>query len=189
MSEWKESLVLNLLLAAGLFLASLVLGARVSTAASVDVFSELNELIAFVSELGPLGLFLFILLNNAIKTLVVIVFGVFLGLLPLLFISVNGLIIGALVSELKSVVGYGVIAASLAPHGIIEVPILLLTTALGFAAGWESVRWLIRRRSSVRSQLWRGVKVYLKWILPGLVVAAAIEVFITPLIISLAGGK
>jgi stage II sporulation protein M len=76
----------------------------------------------------------------------------------------------------------------LAPHGIIEVPLIVLATALGFTVGRESLRWLTGRKSLVRLQLRQGLKTYFKWILLGLLVAAAIEVFITPLIVGLAGG-
>ncbi|HEX77627.1 MAG TPA: hypothetical protein G4O03_04360 [Dehalococcoidia bacterium] len=178
----------NFLLATALFSAALALGTRMASGVSADTVEGLNQLLGLMESLGPLVLLLVIFLNNAIKTLGAIVLGIALGLPPLVFIIVNGFVIGVLAAGLKSVAGYGVIVASMAPHGLIEVPILLLATALGFAVGRESLRWLTGRRSLVRSQLRQAIKVYLKWILIGLFVAAAIEVFVTPLFINWAGG-
>lgn len=75
--------------------------------------------------------------------------------------------------------------ASFIPHGVIEIPVVLLATALGFTVGMESARWLARKESRVRLRLSDGLKVYLRWILPGLAIAAIIEVFVTPLVIGL----
>ena len=178
----------NFLLATALFAVSIALGMRVPPELSAEILDELAQLLEPAKALGPLALLLLIFLNNAVKALGVIVLGIVLGLPPLFFISYNGFTIGALVSGLKSVTGWGVIAASLVPHGVIELPLLLLATALGFAVGRESLRWLTRQKSMVRAQLRQGLKLYLKWILVGLFVAAVIEVFATPYIIRLVGG-
>jgi stage II sporulation protein M len=155
---------------------------------SANLLEELSQLLGPLGSLGPLALVMIIFLNNALKALGVIVLGILLGLPPLLFICLNGFIIGVLVSALKPVAGYGVIVAGLAPHGVIEVPVLLISTALGLAVGWESLRWITGRKSQVRRQLRWGLKVYLRWILLALFIAAVIEVFVTPFIVGLAGG-
>jgi stage II sporulation protein M len=104
-----------------------------------------------------------------------------------LFICGNGLILGALISAVEPVKGLGYVVTSLAPHGVIEIPMLLLATSLGFTVGWESLKWLTGRKNLVRSQLSHSLKLYLRWVLPGLAVAAVIEVFITPWIVGLVG--
>ena len=74
---------------------------------------------------------------------------------------------------------------SFVPHGVIEIPVILLATALGLTVGMESARWLIRRERRVKSRLSEGLRVYVRWILPGLAIAAIVEVFVTPLAIGL----
>ncbi len=180
-------MIRNFILAGVLFLVSLVFGTRVAPEISARVLEELVEILQPIATLSPLGLFLVIFLNNSVKTIGAVILGIFFGLPPLFFVCFNGFILGALISELKPVVGYGVIAASILPHGVVEIPIMLLATALGFTVGWESLKWARRRRSAVRIQLRRGLKVYLRWLLPGLAIAAAIEVFATPFIIGLTG--
>jgi len=184
----RATLKRSFLLATLLFALSLALGTQVTSVESAEMLGDLSELIEPIESLSSLVLFLIIFLNNAIKTLGVIVFGASFGLPPFLFVTANGFVIGVLASGLESDAGYGVLIAGLAPHGVIEIPILLLATALGFTAGRESFKWLTGKESMVRSKLRQGLKVYFKWMVGGLFVAAVIEVFVTPHIIRLAGG-
>lgn len=189
----QTSFLPYLLLGTTLFVFSLLIGLNSSPDLSGGALDELVQtlkpIIDFLGAFGPFVLILFIFLNNAIKALVAMVLGIMLGLPTLFFIGSNGFIIGITVAALKSHVGYGIIAASLIPHGIIEIPVLLLTSALGLKIGTESVRFLIGQKSSVKSQLRKSLKIYLKWGLASLFIAAIIEVVITPFIITLAGGK
>lgn len=186
----KNSLWPYVLVLAVLFLISLVVGLRVSPEFASGMLEELKLALKPLTEsFNPIVVLLIIFLNNAIKALGAIVLGILLGLPSLFFVGANGFMVGVIVTALQSTTGYGVIAASLAPHGIIEIPILLLSAALGLKIGWESLRYLIRQKSSVRAQLRQSMKVYLKWILTSLFVAAIIEIFLTPLFILLAGGK
>jgi stage II sporulation protein M len=148
---------------------------------------QLGAVLEPMTSVGKLSivLVLLIFINNAIKALGMVCLGILLGLPPLLFIGLNGFIVGGLGSALESAKGWTYVMASFVPHGIIEIPVILLAAALGFTVGMESLKWLARRESRVKSQLSDSLKVYLKWILPGLAVAAIIEGFVTPLLIGL----
>jgi stage II sporulation protein M len=147
-------------------------------------FGVVLEPLASTGNLSIL-LFLIIFINNAIKALGLVFLGILLGLPPLFFIGLNGFILGGFGSALESVNGWRYVIASFVPHGVIEIPVILLATALGLTVGMESLKWLVRRESRVKLQLSDCLKVYLRWILPGLAVAAIIEVFVTPLLIGL----
>lgn len=176
----------SLLLALGIFAAALALGMQVPSSTSAEVLEQLGEVLGPVEDVGPLGLLAIILANNLGKALLVILLSVLLGIPPLAFILINGAVLGVVVSGIAAEKGYLYTIAGLAPHGIIEVPLILLTSAIGLRVGAESLKWLTGRQSQVRSQWRRGLMAYLKLILPGLVVAALIETFITPLVIRLA---
>lgn len=186
---FRKRLKPYLLIATVLFVALFISGFSSDLESASAALEDLEQLFEPLGNLGPFVLFLIILLNNTIKALGAIVMGIALGIPPFVFIVFNGFIIGAIVSVLGSAVGYGVIAASLVPHGIIEIPVLLLSTALGLSVGLESIKFLIGRKSLVRAQLRYGLKIYLKWILASLLIAAIIEVFVTPYFIVLAGGE
>jgi stage II sporulation protein M len=186
----KKPFIWSLILATGIFFVSLVSGKLFGQTTVEEVmrqFGAVLEPLASTDRLSIL-LVLVIFINNAIKALAIVFLGILLGVLPLLFVGVNGFVLGGLGAALESVGGWGYVMASFVPHGIIEIPVILLATALGLVVGMESFKWLARRESRVKSQLSDCLKVYVKWILPGLGIAAIIEVFATPLVIGLANG-
>jgi stage II sporulation protein M len=183
----QKVLIRNLILAASIFFVSLLLGTLIGRNTVEGLMGQLGAILEPLALTGKLTmlLFLIIFINNAIKALGIIFLGILLGLPPLLFIVLNGFILGGLGSVLESVHGWRYVMASFVPHGVIEIPVILLAAALGFTVGMESLKWLVRRESQVKLQLSNGLKVYVRWILPGLAVAAIIEVLVTPLLIGL----
>jgi stage II sporulation protein M len=183
----QKVLVRNLVLATSTFLVSLVLGTLIGRNTAEGLMRQFGVVLEPLASTGnpSILLFLIIFINNAIKALGLVFLGILLGLPPLLFIGLNGFILGGFGSALESVNGWRYVIASFVPHGVIEIPVILLATALGLTVGIESLKWLVRRESRVRLQLSDCFKVYLRWILPGLAIAAIIEVFVTPLLIGL----
>ena len=183
----QKVLIRNLILATSIFFASLVVGTLIGQNTVEELLREFGAVLEPLASMGNLSILLVLILfiNNAIKALGLIFLGILLGLPPLLFIGLNGFILGGLGSALESIGGWRYVMASFVPHGVIEIPVILLATALGFTLGMESLKWLLRRESRVKLQLSDCLKVYLRWILPGLAVAAIIEVFVTPLLIGL----
>ena len=183
----QKVLIRNLILAASIFFVSIVLGTFIGRNTVEGLMRQLGTVLEPLALTGKLTilLFLIIFINNAIKALGIIFLGILLGLPPLLFIVLNGFILGGLGSVLESVNGWRYVMASFVPHGVIEIPVILLASALGFTVGMESLKWLLRRESRVKLQLSDGLKVYVRWILHGLAIAAIIEVLVTPLLIGL----
>jgi stage II sporulation protein M len=184
----QKELIRNLILATIVFCASLVVGTLIGQNLVEGLLSELGAILGHLATGSlPLLLLLVIFINNAIKALAIIFLGILLGLPSILFIGLNAFILGGLGSALESINGWRYALASFVAHGVIEIPVILLATALSLTIGVESARWLARRESRVKSWLSDGLRVYVRLILPGLAIAAVIEVFVTPLLIGLVG--
>jgi stage II sporulation protein M len=183
----QKVLIRNLILATSIFFVSLVLGTLIGQNTVEGLMRQVGAILEPLAPTGNLSILflLMIFINNGIKALGLVLLGILLGVPPLLIIGLNGFILGGLGSALESVNGWRYVIASFVPHGVIEIPVILLATALGLTVGMESLKWLLRRESRVKLQLSDCLKVYLRWILPGLAVAAIIEVFVTPLLIGL----
>ncbi|MBH5320755.1 stage II sporulation protein M [Paenibacillus sp. GSMTC-2017] len=86
-----------------------------------------------------LTMMIVIFLNNAIKSILIMYLGAFFGLLPLLFLAVNGMIIGYLLQRISETPGshtvLEVIFKGLLPHGIIEIPAIIIACAYGMKFG------------------------------------------------------
>ncbi len=185
----NKTLISAFILSSVLFTVSLILGLLVPPEATSEIFQELDQVLEPLRTESQVLLAVFIFVNNAVKALGVFLLGTLLGIPSLIFICANGLIIGVLVSGVKSIMGSTFVIASLVPHGVVEIPIILLATALGFMMGWESLKRLLGRKSEVKLKLIRGFKIYMRWVLPGLFIAAIIEAFLTPWIYYLWQGR
>jgi stage II sporulation protein M len=127
-----------------------------------------------------------IFLNNSLKTLLVIVSGPLLGLAPIIFLVVNGAILGAVIPAAVESKGLWAALMTIVPHGIFELPAIFVGTSIGMALGVHPLRRLVGKAdTTLLSALGHGLRVFVRVILPLLLLAAAIEVFVTPLIAGL----
>ena len=145
-----------------------------------------NELTGFVKlfrGLPKLHLVGAIFLNNALKSLIVIVLGAFFGLLPIVFLVVNGAAIGIAVIVSSHARGVWQSILVLLPHGVLELPAVLLATSIGLMLGSHLVRRIFGRTATpLGHELGHALKFFLTVIVPILIVAAVVEVFITPVL-------
>ena len=159
-------------------------GASMGEPASEGTIEQLRQILGWIVDLPPISMALFIFANNAIKCLLIIPLGAVLGLVPLLFILVNGAMLGLIAFGVEGTKGVAFVLASLLPHGVLEIPALLMSSAIGLRMGYAGFRRL-RGLGSLRQELGKGLKVYVRWMLPVLFLAAIVETFVTPAVASL----
>jgi stage II sporulation protein M len=124
-----------------------------------------------------------IFFNNSLKTLIVILLGPLLGLAPVLFLVVNGAILGAVMPVAAESRGLWPSLMTILPHGVLELPAILLGTSIGLRLGTQTWRHFAgTAEQSLMSELATGLKIYFYVIVPLLLAAAAIEVYVTPLL-------
>lgn len=174
-----------------LFLLSAAIG-YVVPAASPEVtntlLSGLQSKAESLSGQSPLMMMLGIFSNNATGSLMALLFGLIAGLFPLFFVVSNGLVIGImlelLVTKLGAAGGATVFAAGILPHGIFELPAVLISTAIGLKLGYAALRSLLKGEGKVAAELKNGLLIFLFWIVPILFLAAFIETFVTGAILA-----
>lgn len=82
---------------------------------------------------------LVIFFNNAIKAVLVMYFGALLGILPIIFLAVNGMVLGYMMQ--LNAEKYGVMQTvelmikGILPHGWIEIPAIIIACAYGIRFG------------------------------------------------------
>ena len=131
--------------------------------------------------LPPLQLAGAIFFNNAIKTLLVIALGVLFGVATIFFLVVNGAALG--IVFYLSVHSRGWLSSLLVivPHGVLELPAVLLGASIGLLLGRHSIHRLIgKAHTSFGSELARALAFFMVVIVPLLILAALVEAFITP---------
>jgi stage II sporulation protein M len=191
---YKRSLGTSLATVVAIFILALFLG-FVAVSANAEAGTALmnflrNEIFADVGEGGGLMLFIKIFLNNLEACVLLFLGGASLGLVTLLIISLNGMVIGGVIGIVGTERGLPFMAAAIIPHGIFEIPAFIIAGALGLSlahALWDE----FKGSGDVASAGVNLARTFLRIVLPLVLIAAAIEVFVTPLVISLilAGGS
>jgi len=125
-----------------------------------------------------------IFLNNSVKTLAAILLGLAVGIVPALFLIVNGVVLGVVFVLSSYSRGIWPSLLSIVPHGILELSAVFLGTAVGLLLGNVVLKRILRKSDAqLRPALSRALRFYAIVILPMLLVAAMIEAFITTVII------
>lgn len=182
-----------MLSAAALFIAAIALGRINADGLQRLLLSQIEGLQGVVQNLQQsdnvtLSFFTFIFLNNAIKSVLVILLGAFFGLIPLIFLLINGMVLGfvVMVSHEQGENITELIFKGLLPHGILELPAIVIACAYGMKFGGLVIGSLFSLGAGKRERLaarWEhGMKQMLGaafWIVILLFVAAAIESTIT----------
>ncbi|NYT00455.1 MAG: stage II sporulation protein M [Methanocellales archaeon] len=145
--------------------------------------ADIGEMFAFVEALNPLAIMLIIFLNNSIKCLIALLFGIGFGLIPLVFVTYNGFLIGTIFLVIGKLEGLLYVLIAIVPHGIIELPMVLISAAIGIQLGHDLLNTLVGKNADIKKDFKKGTSFYLNWILPLLFFSAVIETFLTPLII------
>jgi stage II sporulation protein M len=174
-----------------LFLFSAAAGYMVPAASpeiTGTLLSGLQDKAESLSGQSPPMMMLGIFTNNAIGSLMALLFGLIAGLFPLFFVVSNGLVIGVMleiiIGKLGVAGGATVFAAGILPHGILELPAVFISAAIGLRLGYAALRSLLKGDGRVADHLKEGLLIFLFWIIPMLLVAAFIETFVTGAILA-----
>jgi len=175
------------LIVAGVFFVALLAGYS-SSANFPDMADELMK--GFSSRFEPLlamppiVIMFGIFLNNAFVSLLFLVLGLAFGILPVLFVAFNGYVVGVISHLVAQEKGLLFITLALLPHGIFELPMVFLSAGIGLRLGHQVFAALIGRHTEIKKEFKEGMRFYFRWIVPFLFLAAVVETFITPLILS-----
>lgn len=165
----------------GIFAVSILVGflyAVVNQMQARVQFEKMSEGFGFIRNLNYYLIFLFIFLNNSIKSFFVLFLGFFFGIIPIYFVVANGELIGLVLGVSYEASGWDKLAIGLLPHGIFEIPALILTSSYGMWLGikfYERLRFKKPFAPALNFVFWK----YLRIILPMLLIAALIETFVT----------
>ena len=142
------------------------------------LFESLVKDISLLKHMSPFAIFLLIFLNNAAKSFAVMLLGTLFGIVPILFIFVNGLLIGIVSFVIIAKEGVRFLVLGTVPHGVFEIPAVLISAAYGMRLGkryWRKLKY----GEPFKPALWSTLKSTVKVIVPILLVASFIETFIT----------
>jgi stage II sporulation protein M len=172
-------LLLILGMAAGFFLASF------SPVPKPEIVESLGGTARFLLGLPRFLLALGIFVNNSVKTFLVIVSGILLGVVPILFVLANGFAIGFLLHLSTESTGLVNSLLAVVPHGVFELPGVLLGASIGLLLGTRAIKRLWgKSESKLGLELGQGLRFFWSVIVPLLLLGAFVEAFITSALVT-----
>jgi stage II sporulation protein M len=142
------------------------------------------DMLRWILDQPPVVIMTIIFLKNLLSSAMAMLLGLGLGLVPLLVVTSNGFLLGIVGYEAVQKAGITFLAAGILPHGIIELPCVLVSIAMGFRLGYLLALTLAREKTDLSGEIRTAIHFLGHWIAPLLLLAAAIETFITPIAIS-----
>lgn len=174
-------------IAIGLFAVGMAFG----LATPADITSLLTEDLAALEELanflGPFKITtaIFIFLKNVSALLFSFIFSPILCLVPILALTVNGWLLSFISVAIVQEESLGLLLTGLLPHGIFELPALIIGEAAALSFGTMAIVALISKKR--RNQLPPNLKRNLRYLIVACVLllpAAIIETYVTPLFLT-----
>lgn len=168
--KFKKILKLNSLI----FLIAILIG--FITPYGNNLISNLFEdSISLIKDFSTLEIIFYLILSNIRAALMIVLFGFLFLSIPSLFI--NGFFVGSVFRSSGTNILSSI--ALIIPHGIFELPALILAASLGTLISME---WFSKNRDFRKVLKYSG-KVFLRVIIPLLVIAGIIEGLLISLII------
>jgi stage II sporulation protein M len=176
------------IIAAGLFIIGILAGIAIRNtmpADIADIFSgQETTLSDIATSLGAshVAILIFIYFKNALALVFSFLFSPFLCLVPVLALLFNSAFISYISIEVIQKKSLGFLLAGVLPHGIFEIPALLIGEAASLSFGVATIIALFSRGR--RDYLRNSFKENFKYLLISLALlgpAAIMETFVTPL--------
>ena len=189
--NWKDDVAYlrsirgYILLSVLLFAGSAILG---FVAASRDpqlvviYMEEIESKLGWILGLSPPMMMGFIFLNNLFASTIAMLLGIGFGIVPALAAVLNGVVLGVIGYHAIETIGVMYLVAAILPHGIIELPTVLICIGVGFRLGHLLFLTLLGKDVDLGGEVRFALRL-LRWVVLFLFLAAVIETLITPIVI------
>lgn len=176
-------------IAVGIFGISFGIGLALTLAMPATIANLFSEELAALGELSVMlspfkvTTAIFIFLKNTSALLLSFIFSPILCLLPILALTVNGLLLSFISTIVAQKESLGFVLAGLLPHGIFELPALIIGEAAALSFGAMVIVLLLRKES--RTVLVSTVKQSAGHILLALTLSLTVGIFHAIIVIAL----
>ncbi|MFA7385832.1 MAG: stage II sporulation protein M [Candidatus Paceibacterota bacterium] len=140
---------------------------------------ELRKIASSLVNMGNIELFFFIFINNTVSLFLTVFLGMLFSIFPFFVLLVNGGILGILFFFFLQNSNLSLFLLGILPHGIIEIPILIIGGAMGFKMGKTMIGVLFKKKGDLREEISLSFVFFARFLFPLIAIAALVEVFIT----------
>ena len=155
----------------------------------ISIFSEdvaaLEELADFLTPLPQASVFVLIFIKNVSAVLISFVLSPIFCLVPVLALIINGGFLGSVSTLVIQEESLGYLLTGLLPHGILELPALIMGEAVALSFGVAVTLALFKKER--RNLLLPNLRQNLRYLIVAFTLflpAAIIETYVTPLLLT-----
>ena len=143
-----------------------------------------KEVAGQMSTENPADMCIKLFANNLEACILLFLGGASFGILTIFIMSLNGIVIGAIMEIVHKDHSVLFVAAAILPHGIFEIPAFIISGALGILLAQSLIaEWYGSGDAAKDAKAY--ARLFILYVLPLIAVAASVEAFITPAIIHL----
>jgi len=143
-----------------------------------------KEVAGEIDSQNPFDMAVKLFVNNLQACFLLFLGGASFGILTIFIMSLNGIVIGAIMEIISKDHSPLFVAAALIPHGIFEIPAFIIAGALGILLAQSLIaEWYGSGDTAVAAHAY--ARLFLATVLPLVLAAALVEAFITPVVIHL----
>ena len=143
-----------------------------------------KEVAGQISVDNPLDMCMKLFFNNLGACLLLFLGGASFGILTIFIMSLNGIVIGAIMEIVHEAHSGIFVAAAILPHGIFEIPAFIISGALGVLLAQSLIaEWYGEGDTGLNAM--HFARRFILWVFPLVAIAACVEAFITPVVIHL----
>lgn len=159
-----------------LFIISSLIGYLFPIFFREQIFRFLIELTEQTQDYNFIQMFFFILQNNIKSSFMVLIFGPLAGVFPIFSTIANGYLIG-FVGNLSTQIAGPISLLRLLPHGIFELPAIIISLSLGLKLGIQllTIKSGKRKKEKFLHNLNNSLWIFIYIVLPLLLIAGLIE--------------
>ena len=149
-----------------------------------EIIELLRQIILQTENLDSFELTRFIMVNNIQSSFFAIFLGIFFGIAPLFITIINAYVLGFVINQSVAIEG-PLIIWRLFPHGIFEIPAVLISVSLGLRLGMFLFFWKseVEEVKGVEVGIWsefkkwlmQSLRIFIFVVVPLLVIAGIIE--------------
>lgn len=157
-----------------IFLFSALTGFLFNDALNNKFRPLIENIVSNTEGLNAIELVFYILQNNLQSAVLSVIFGVVFGIFPIINAMINGALIGYALAITANAVGFSS-WWRLLPHGIFELPAILVALGLGTKLGFSFFARTKNKKQEFLRRWYNSMNALLLIIIPLLIIAAFIE--------------
>jgi stage II sporulation protein M len=184
LKEYLKSLKPLIIFSIFVFLFSILAGyslAKNSPDLAKSFFEQLKKAFEPIAGGSPISQFFFIFFKNSFTIFITILFGVFFGIFPIFVLYANGDLLGTIFFVSRGEIPLTVFLKATMPHGVIEIPVFILASAIGLDLGRLLILKLVfKKEENIKERFYLAFNFFVKILMPLLILAALIESFLVP---------